>query len=208
MTETPHPSPATTTTDLDEHLMGAEPDYNRDPEPPPDESTADRYLRRYLAFQDMIAATDALADQRIDEVEAWREHQVAKITDRADWVARALEGWARARRDERTKSFSLPAGTIKTTKAGGRIKIVDPRAFVEWAKGADLGADLVHQTVMESPEMDAVQKWLKPRFEKRDVAPGGVPQAPEDIPEPETGEVIPGVVFEPPFISVSLKQKG
>lgn len=198
----------TTTPDLDDILMGDEPDWDDDekrPEPHTlDDLQVDRYLRRYFAIQDQVAKVEELAAQREAEIHEWRMHEMTRLENRLDWLAQILDGWGRTHRTPRDKTFSFPSGKIATKEDGGRFKVTDAKAFVDWAKKENR-TDLIRATVVEAPEVASIQAWLKPGYEHRQTAVQGSPQRAEPVAMPDTGEVVPGVLYDPPFVRVTVK---
>ena len=100
--------------DLDEFMMGDEPNYEAPPEPPQDADRADMQLRRLAKVRAEIAQVEEDAARQIDRINAWAERRYEVLHGRARWLQAGLEMWHRAvlADDPGRKTISLPCGTL------------------------------------------------------------------------------------------------
>ena len=151
----------TTATEIDgaNLLLGDTP-----PEPwvpgPGDEAEADRYLRGFRYYTELLAAqtanADAQADAEIARIEAWRDAQTRDARNAIAYCTHMLRSFSDA--VGRVKRTS-PAGTIKWRKGSKYIVVDDPATFCV----AHAGTPLVRIKPAPDPEPDktAIRDHIK-----------------------------------------------
>lgn len=121
--------------DLDEFMMGDEPDYEAPPEAPQDAERADMQLRRLAKVRAEMAQIGEHARAQIARIDEWHARRVEVLANRARWIEEGLEMWHRAvlADDPSRKSISLPCGTLKS-----RVQqpewVFDDEVFIAWAR--------------------------------------------------------------------------
>ncbi len=153
---------------------------------------ASGFMRGLARIRARIATNNATADADIAKVEQWVEDANKSLTNRAAFYEGHLEAFMRQerRRDPKTKSITLPAGTIKTTATKGTVEIDDPTAFFEWASADEVRAKELLRIVPETiaPDKNALKKL------DREGA----------MLVTDEGELVPGVSVGPDSISVTV----
>lgn len=180
--------------DLDEFMMGDEPDYDAEIEAPRDADEVDRRLRRLAKVRAELLQVEKHAVRQIDQVNAWAEARYDVLLGREAWLAEGLEMWHRAvlADDPSRKTISLPCGTLKA-RAQQPAWSFDDEVFCAWAKEHAL--DLVR--VRLTPDRAAAKQALgfDPGVDGAGWAVTG------------DGEVVPGVTVtvRPPAFSVTTE---
>ena len=120
--------------DLDEFLMGDEPDWDSPPEAPRDADRADEQLRRLVKVRAEMAQIGHHAQAQIERIREWHARRVEVLANRERWLAEGLEMWHRAvlAEDPTRKTISLPCGTLKS-RAQQPEWVFDDEAFIAWA---------------------------------------------------------------------------
>ena len=120
--------------DLDEFLMGDEPDWDSPPEAPQDADRADEQLRRLVKVRAEMAQIGHHAQAQIERIREWHARRVEVLANRERWLAEGLEMWHRAvlAEDPTRKTISLPCGTLKS-RAQQPEWVFDDEAFIAWA---------------------------------------------------------------------------
>ena len=121
--------------DLDEFMMGDEPDFDAPPEAPQDAERADMQLRRLAKVRAEMAQIGEHARAQIARIDEWHARRVEVLANRERWLVEGLEMWHRAvlADDPSRKSISLPCGTLKS-----RVQqpewLFDDEVFIAWAR--------------------------------------------------------------------------
>lgn len=121
--------------DLDEFMMGDEPDFDAPPEAPQDAERADMQLRRLAKVRAEMAQIGEHARAQIARIDEWHARRVEVLANRERWLVEGLEMWHRAvlADDPSRKSISLPCGTLKS-----RVQqpewVFDDEVFIAWAR--------------------------------------------------------------------------
>lgn len=185
--------------DLDEFMMGDEPDYDAEIEAPRDADEVDRRLRRLAKVRAEIAQVEEHAARQIDQVNAWAEARYDVLHGRARWLAEGLEMWHRAvlADDPSRKTISLPCGTLKSRAQQPVWEFDDVDAFLAWAR--EHRPELVR--VKEEPNRAEAKRVL---LVPDDLLPGVV-ASPYDDP---SDEMVPGVTVtaRPPSFTVTTEE--
>lgn len=182
--------------DLDEYLMGDEPDFDGPPEPPQDADRADEQLRRLAKVRAEMAQIGAHAQAQIERINEWHARRVEVLAGRERWLAEGLEMWHRAvlADDPSRKTISLPCGTLKS-RSQQPVWEFDDEAFIAWASE-------------HAPELVRIPE-PKPAVDKN-AAKKALFALPEGGGEviTEAGEVVPGaeVTFRGPSFSVVTEE--
>ena len=169
--------------DLDEFMMGDEPNYEAPPEPPQDADRADMQLRRLAKVRAEIAQVEEDAARQIDRINAWAERRYEVLHGRARWLQAGLEMWHRAvlADDPGRKTISLPCGTLKS-----RVQqpewVFDDEVFIAWA--VEHAPDLVR---VPEPKPAVDKTAAKKTLLTVEVGEGAHSILTEE------GEVVPGV---------------
>lgn len=121
--------------DLNEFMMGDEPDLAAVPEPPRDAEDANRKLRRIAALHARIAEHDALHQAETRRLDEWLDRVETPLRRQIRWLAEGLEMWHRAvlADDPARKTISLPCGTLKS-RAQQPAWEFDDEVFIPWAQ--------------------------------------------------------------------------
>ena len=168
--------------DLDEFLMGDEPDYDQAPEAPQDADRADEQLRRLAKVRAEMAQIAEHARAQIERINEWHARRVEVLAGKERWLEEGLEMWHRAvlADDPSRKSISLPCGTLKSRVQPPAWEF-DDAVFLEWAE--------VH-----APELVRVPE-PKPAVDKAAAKKALIPPATDhdDVVVTADGELVPGV---------------
>lgn len=180
--------------DLDEFLMGDEPDFDTEVAPPADADEADRRLRRLAKVRAEIAEVEAEAARYIERVNEWAESRYQVLHGKARWLEEGLEMWHRAvlADDPSRKSISLPCGTLKS-RAQQPVWSFDDDVFLPWAEVH--APELVKVQVRSSVDRNAAKHAIVVLDDGRYIVSG-------------TGEVVPGVTVtvRGPSFSVATEE--
>lgn len=136
--------------------------------------SADWALRKLAKVEAEDAEVRELAESQIAAIEAWREAEQNRLdTRRQNWET-LLAKWHRQRLAEDPdgpKSIRLPHGVLHSRKQPDNVEIPNPKAVLEWAKGAGMSylrVIPVHYELDRSAIKDAVLK-------SGEIIPGVVP---------------------------------
>lgn len=184
--------------DLDEFMMGDEPNYEAPPEPPQDAERADMQLRRLAKVRAEMAQIGEHARAQIARIDEWHARRVEVLAGRERWLAEGLEMWHRAvlADDPGRKSISLPCGTLKS-----RVQqpewVFDDEVFIAWA--SEHAPSLVR---VPEPKPAVDRNAAKKALLTVEVGEGAHSILTEE------GEVVPGVTVtvRPPSFSVVTEE--
>ena len=174
--------------DLDEFLMGDEPDWDSPPEAPRDADRADEQLRRLAKVRAEMAQIGDHAQAEIERIQEWHARRVEVLAGRERWLAEGLEMWHRAvlADDPSRKTISLPCGTLKS-RSQQPVWVFDDEVFIAWAR--ENAPELV-RVPEPKPQVDkaAAKKALH-------ITSGDLP-AEAALAITDDGEVVPGVTVQ------------
>jgi hypothetical protein len=165
---------------------------------PADDSQAEWAMARLVRLETELARINREHDDWAANVEASRRDATRSLAYRARFFRDALTdyaiGWRDAAPDERG-TLHLPSGTVATTVPRKPTILLEPaRAgeLVAWLQAQD--AERVEQAkalkvVDPEPKISGVRKLVE-------AAPGA--DGEWVVVDPETGEVVPGVIARPP----------
>ena len=184
--------------DLDEFMMGDEPDFDAPPEAPQDAERADEQLRRLAKVRAEMAQIGEHARAQIERIDEWHARRVEVLAGRERWLVEGLEMWHRAvlAEDPSRKSISLPCGTLKS-----RVQqpewVFDDEVFIAWA------SEHVPSLVRVPEPKPAVDR----NAAKKALLTVEVGEGAHSILTAE-GEVVPGVTVtvRPPSFSVVTEE--
>lgn len=119
--------------ELDAALAGPEPDWDSEPEAPPDAEQADRMLVRLRMLRRERDADLAAAETRISQIVAWQAEREGRYDAQERWLVEALERYHRAvlALDPRSLTIHLPSGTLPS-RMGQPQWEVDGEAVLRW----------------------------------------------------------------------------
>lgn len=197
--------------DLDDFLDGPEPDWDTEPEAPPNAAEADTLLWRLGRVRAAAERDTEAAGERIIQVNNWLASRMAVHKRQEAWLLDALRRYhiAVLTRDPKRFTINLPSGSL-TSRMGHDWTVEDTEflaAFVpeplaaatqaRWNSYRKEVTDLVVGTLGERadlvkvddrgnivPSKSGIQKWATRRDEKNRPVEWGV--------DPE-GNPIPGV---------------
>lgn len=187
--------------DLDEYMMGDEPDWDAPPEAPQDADRADEQLRRLAKVRAEMAQIGDHARAQIERINEWHARRVEVLAGRERWLAEGLEMWHRAvlADDPSRKTISLPCGTLKS-RVQPPVWEFDDEVFIAWA------ADN-HDELLRRPEP-------KVSVDKAAAKKALIVPEPGDwltaAPVTADGEIPPGVsvTVRPPSFTVTTEEVG
>jgi hypothetical protein len=159
-----------------------------------DDGAASWAFRRLAEAEAEIESRRALARSEIETVERWLADAV-KGPERSRAYFEALLVGYMARRfgdDPKTKTISLPSGTLTARAGTPKIEVDDVEAFFEFADGV---ADSLRPEYVRE-KIEANVSALKKRLV---VTADGV------LVEPETGEPVPGLGWIPGGVRFAAK---
>jgi len=212
--------------DLDDELMGPEPDWDSEPVPPPDAANAEKMLFRLSRVRsDRVRVKDA-ADLRIAQVEAWRSHRDGILAAQETYIIEALERYHRAVIAIAPKqlSINLPSGDL-TSKMGQPEWTIEEAEVIEWAVPAEVTATFLAareayvaalgRAIAESDDPDRTRAVLDikppspPGFSRKNFKAYATRRDEKDKPvawgiDPQ-GEPIPGVTVKDPERQYGVK---
>ena len=172
---------------LDHLVAVGENHVNGDTEPPPEPTIADldragRALRRLAYLDSRMAEIDAVYEQRLAELDAWREGERRRDEHVRSFLLGRLRQFHEARlaEDPKAKTIRLPEGDLKS-RAGQPRWAIDDAAFIAWANGH------MDELLRRDPKVDRTA--VKQAFRDRVTEDGRVFD--------DAGEVVPGVVVLP-----------
>ncbi|MDI3298289.1 MAG: host-nuclease inhibitor Gam family protein [Bacillota bacterium] len=164
------------------------------------EEKLDWALRKIARIRAEEAQVAEAAERRIAPIVAWRDAEVARLRrDEEFFLALVADYHLRLlAEDPRRKTIRRPFGVVKARAQQPEVER-DDRALLAWLKERGLGAFV---EVVERPSWGELKKRL-------------VPTGPTDLGEvrfvdPETGEVVPGVVgrVRGPKVTVEIPGEG
>lgn len=169
--------------DLNEFMMGDEPDFDAPPEAPQDAERADMQLRRLAKVRAEMAQIGAHAAAEIDRIDEWHARRVEVLANRERWLVEGLEMWHRAvlADDPGRKTISLPCGTLKS-RVQQPLWVFDDEVFIAWA--VEHAPDLVR---VPEPKPAVDKTAAKKTLLTVEVGEGAHSILTEE------GEVVPGV---------------
>lgn len=202
--------------ELDAALAGPEPDWDTEPEAPPDAEHADGMLFRLRMLRRERDADRAAAETRISQIVSWQAEREGRFSSQESWIVEALERYHRAvlRLDPRALTIHLPSGDLPS-RMGQAQWDIDDEKVIEWlvpqetrdavmlaAEGAlekveaalreaGVPVEVLRVAVTPSVALDraAFKAWATRRDEKDQPKAWGVTPS---------GETIPGVEVAPP----------
>lgn len=184
--------------DLDEFMMGDEPDFDAPPEAPQDAERADMQLRRLAKVRAEMAQIGEHARAQIARIDEWHARRVEVLANRERWLVEGLEMWHRAvlADDPSRKSISLPCGTLKS-RVQQPLWVFDDEVFIAWA------SEHVPSLVRVPEPKPAVDR----NAAKKALLTVEVGEGAHSI-LTEEGEVVPGVTVtvRPPSFSVVTEE--
>lgn len=181
-----------------------------------------RHLRGHLRRR---AEVKAQADEWRAQIDQWERGEVAKLLPSLEFFAGRLEAYGLAVRkaDPDRATIDLPSGAIKTTSSGARVTVEDdrlaglwlaenleevPEALCKWTAKVYVGPLRKLLVVAEEEvEVGTDEESGDPVTELRRYAvppmnPATGEAWPDEVPLAE--RAVPGVVVEPPGISVKV----
>lgn len=184
--------------DLNEFMMGDEPDFDAPPEPPQDAERADMQLRRLAKVRAEMAQIGEHARAQIARIDEWHARRVEVLANRERWLVEGLEMWHRAvlADDPSRKSISLPCGTLKS-RVQQPVWEFDDEVFIAWA-------------VEHAPSLVRIPE-PKPQVDKAAAKKELIADAAGlDLVVTSDGEMVPGVTVtvRPPSFSVATEEVG
>lgn len=137
-------------------------------------------LRKLFAIEMKWSEIEQLAQAEIDRIQAWKDRELKKLQDNADFFDNLLNDYAQRQRaaDPNWKRISTPYGVVRLRKQPPKW-IYDDAKLLESLKSSGL-TDLIR--VKEEPD--------KATLKKRAVVQDG------QVIDPETGSIIEGVTVE------------
>lgn len=159
-----------TLADLLGHPHDDEPDYTTEPLPAQSLIDADDRLRRIAYWDRQAADVIAMATtnrlrihSELETVDRWQTEQLERIAKRREWWAAGIEAFAVAAfQRQKTRSISLPHGTIRAKKGQTAWEVYDADAFLKWA--ADHAPDLINpgeRPPVPTPDKNAMKATLR-----------------------------------------------
>lgn len=138
-------------------------------------------LRKLAALDRQEAEINELARQEVERIEEWRKKRLESVARSREYLTFLIEEYAREQRalDPKWKA-STPYGRVSFRRQQPKWHWKDDQVLVDWLERAGY-TDMVR--VKKEPE----KAVLKKRFSLADDG---------RVIDPETGEVVPGVVVE------------
>lgn len=152
-----------------------------------DDQAAAWAMRKLAHRKQLVANAEGVRDRERERIDAWFIQESAKHDRDIAFFTGVLVDYARRQREEGRKSIDLPTGIVRTRAAGDRVVVRDAAAFVQWA-------------LYNAPDL------LRIKHEPiaADVN-GALTAAPDGTVVSEDGEVVPGVEYLPPAVTVSVE---
>lgn len=140
---------------------------------------AGRALRRLAYLDARMAEIDAVYEQRLAELDAWREGERRRDEHVRSFLLGRLRQFHEARlaEDPKAKTIRLPEGDLKSRMGQPRWEI-DDQALIAWA------ADHMDELLRRDPKVDRTA--VKLEFRDRVTEDGRVFD--------DAGEVVPGII--------------
>jgi hypothetical protein len=154
-----------------------------------DERAAEWALRKLARLRAEMQEAEDQADEYRSQVDAWLADRTHGARRSAAYFENVLRNWAIGNRTEECKSFKLPSGTVKTRAGSLTVEIDDEEKFCTWA--LEHGR---HDLLNVKPARAAIRHQLAP-------AEGAEPI----LVDPQTGEIIPGVVLVRGDVSATVE---
>lgn len=172
--------------DLADDLAALPPEADAVPVPA-DELAATRLLRAYARVERDLADLNGVFDVEAGRIEARRHDVTAGLRHRRAALIAALSDYHRAVLvdDPGRKTMHLPTGDLRSRAGRPRLVVDDDAVACEWL--ADAGYDDLVQTTSKVRRADAAKRFVA----VEDDAPLSL------VVDPESGEVVPGMHFDP-----------
>ncbi len=152
---------------------------------------ADNVLEEISRLKKEIRQKEELAEKRIQQIEQWKKSEVEKLEGRINWLTDALESYFRKLRESnpKLKTHSLPFGKLQIRKQQPKWKYDDNKLLESVKK-------TLPEVIKIKEEVDKIE--LKKRVKLVNNTPIN----------PDTGEVIEGIVIEERPEKFSIKVEG
>lgn len=152
---------------------------------------ADNVLEEISRLKKEIRQKEELAEKRIQQIEQWKKSEVEKLEGRINWLTDALESYFRKLRekDPKLKTHSLPFGKLQMRKQRPKWKYDDDKLLKSVKR-------VIPEVIRVKEEVDKIE--LKNRVKIVNNTPIN----------PDTGEVIEGIVIEERPERFSIKVEG
>lgn len=130
VTTAPHSDPRS---ELEDWLAGDEPDWDSEPEAPPDATRANGMLHRLRTIRRLRAAERVVAEEQIKQVVAWQAEREGGWLRKEEWLEQALTNYHKAVLvlDPKRLSINLPAGVLASRK-GQPDWTIDDEKVLPW----------------------------------------------------------------------------
>lgn len=134
-------------------------------------------MRKLAAARRRMDEITAISEAEIDRIKDWAEHEARTPMRDMDYFEAILREYAIGQRAEGRKTISTPYGSVKSRAGQPKWSVEDAEAFLSWARRNNR-SDLIR--VREDADLAKMKATLE------NTGPSAV--------DPETGEVVPGVV--------------
>lgn len=129
-----------------------------------DDDKATWALRKLARIRLEMAANQEQAEREIERIRAWLDEVNGSLERHAEFFDSHLRYYHRTilNSDPSRKTVKLPAGTLKARKRPDTIEIVEPEAFIEWARVArpefirtkfEINKSVVREAVLKDGEV-------------------------------------------------------
>lgn len=147
--------------ELDDFLSGPEPEWDEEPEAPPDADRADRMLYRLQRIRNSRRHDQAAARMRAEQVASWLAQREARYDAQAAWLEGALTRYHQAvlSLNPKALTISLPAGDL-ASGLGQREWTVDEEKVLEWALPENARARLMTAYTLYTEALGAVAEII------------------------------------------------
>ena len=152
---------------------------------------ADNVLEEISRLKKEIRQKEELAEKRIQQIEQWKKSAVSALEGRINWLTDALESYFRKLRekDPKLKTHSLPFGKLQMRKQRPKWKYDDDKLLKSVKR-------VIPEVIRVKEEVDKIE--LKNRVKIVNNTPIN----------PDTGEIIEGIVIEERPEKFSIKVEG
>lgn len=152
---------------------------------------ADNVLEEISRLKKEIRQKEELAEKRIQQIEQWKKSEVEKLEGRINWLTDALESYFRKLRESnpKLKTHSLPFGKLQIRKQQPKWKYDDDKLLKSVKR-------VMPEAIRVKEEVDKIE------LKKRVKIVNNIPI------NPDTGEVIEGIVIEERPEEFSIKVEG